>query len=190
MAGAAAISVLTEPLRFDGHLEHLTAAAERCSVPVMRKDFLVGTSQVYEARQAGAGGVLLITRMLDDETMDQMLGACSELGLFALVECFDREDCERTCAVVAGRQQPLLVGINTRDLATLEVVPARLEALAAHLPQGVPWVAESGMYTPEDVAAAAGLGYRLALVGTALMRANDPAALAADMIAAGASACG
>ena len=119
-AGAAAISVLTEPHRFDGALEHLEAVAGAVDVPAMRKDFLVDPVQVWEGRVAGAGGVLLITRMLDDATLAAMLDAAAECGMFALVECFDAEDCRRTASAIGGRDG-VLVGVNTRDLRTLEV---------------------------------------------------------------------
>jgi indole-3-glycerol phosphate synthase len=156
----------------------------------MRKDFLVAPVQVYEARAGGAGGVLLITRLLDNSALTSMLDAAAEMGLFALVECFDAHDAERTTEAIAGRRQQLLVGVNTRDLRTLEVVGDRLARMAPHLPQGVPWVAESGMATVSDVGRAAALGYRVALVGTALMRAADPGALVAQMKAAGRAECG
>lgn len=184
-AGAAAISVLTEPERFDGELAHLEAVAAAVPVPAMRKDFLVDPVQVYEGRAAGAGGVLLITRMLDDATLAAMLDAALECRLFVLVECFDAEDAHRTAAATAGRTGDLLVGVNTRDLRTLEVRSERLGDLVPHLPQGVPWVAESGMATAEDVGRAAALGYSVALVGSALMRADDPGALAIAMLEAG-----
>lgn len=183
--GACAISVLTEPDRFDGDLDHLAAVAPAVPVPAMRKDFLVDPVQLDEARLAGAGGALLIARMLDDRALAELLDAAAELGLFVLVECFDAEDCARTARAVVGRRE-VLVGVNTRDLRTLGVDPGRLAALVPHLPQGVPWVAESGLHTPEDVEAAARLGYRVALVGTALMRSADPAAAVAALREAGA----
>ena len=184
-AGACAISVLTEPHRFDGDLTHLEAVAASSPVPAMRKDFLVDPVQVYEGRAAGAGGVLLITRMLDDQTLSAMIDATLECGMFALIECFDAQDAQRTGASLADREGPLLVGVNTRDLATLDVRADRLQELVGHLPVGFPWVAESGMATPDDVHRAAQLGYRAALVGSALMKADDPAALAAAMLEAG-----
>lgn len=192
-AGVAAISVLTEPSRFDGDLTHLHKVCDSVSTPVMRKDFLVAPVQLDEARVAGASGALLITRMLSDASLGEMLEVSRILGLFALVECFDAEDVSRTVEVLGrvdvGR---VLVGVNTRDLRTLAVVDARLGELApalTSLPQGVPWVAESGMRTPADVARAAGLGYRLALVGSALMQSDSPALLVTDMVRAGAAAC-
>jgi len=190
MAGAAAVSVLTEPVRFGGSLDDLGAAA--CAlyqhrVPAMRKDFLVDPWQVLEARAAGAGGVLLIVAMLADVVLAEMLATAREQGLFVLLEAFDEADLERAAGVLtAAPGGPLLlVGVNTRDLRTLAVDPGRLARLAPRLPAGVPAVAESGLQVAADAAAAAALGYRLALVGTALMRAADPERLAAAMIAAG-----
>lgn len=191
-AGAAAVSVLTEPERFGGGLEDLGAAA--CAlhpdgVPAMRKDFLVDPWQVLEARVAGAGGVLLILAMLDDAALGELLATAREQGLFVLLEAFDEADLERA-ANWLGRDEgaPVLVGVNTRDLRTLAVDPDRLARLAPRLPGGAPAVAESGLASAADAAAAARLGYRLALVGSALMRAADPGALAASMIAAGRAA--
>ncbi|MGC8520795.1 MAG: indole-3-glycerol phosphate synthase TrpC [Steroidobacteraceae bacterium] len=188
-AGAAAVSVLTEPECFDGALEHLRCAAAALAplgVPVMRKDFLVDPYQLAEARAAGAGGVLLIVRMLAQERLEAMIERARELGLFALLEAFDAEDIARLRAV-AARMGPagLLAGVNCRDLATLEVVPSRLEALAPLLPRALPRVAESGVTSAEDALRMGRAGYDLALVGSALMRAADPVALAAAMVTAG-----
>jgi len=188
-SGASAVSILTEPDRFDGSLHHLAAGASGLAIPAMRKDFLVHPYQVWEARLAGAGGVLLIATMLDDATLSAMMGAAAEADLFALVECFDERDLVRTKALLADAPEGTwLVGVNTRNLQTLEVVPDRLARLAAHLPDGVQAVAESGMSSPADVATAAELGYRAALVGTALMREADPGPLLRAMKAAGAAA--
>jgi len=190
-AGAAAVSILTEPSRFDGSLEHLRAgaAALRGSVPAMRKDFLVDPYQVWEARAAGAGGILVILRMLAPETAGALLEVAAECGLFVLLEAFDEADLRRAARLVDhfGGQAMLLVGVNCRDLTTLEVVPGRLEALAGALPRGVPGVAESGLDSAQDAARIVRAGYSLALVGSALMRAADPAALARSMLEAGRS---
>lgn len=191
-AGACAVSVLTEPSRFDGELAHLTRAARALTaqVPVMRKDFLVDPYQVYEARVAGASGVLLILRMLAAAQLQAMLQACAELGVFALLEAFDEADLGRAGELTQthGGHVQLLVGVNCRDLSSLQVVPGRLEALAARLPSGVPHVAESGLDQPAEAARLAAVGYRVALVGSALMRAEHPAALVRAMLAAGRSA--
>jgi indole-3-glycerol phosphate synthase len=192
-AGAAAVSVLTEPTRFDGALTHLSDAARALAphrVPAMRKDFLVDPYQVLEARVAGAGGVLLILRMLSRETLGVLIECARAQGLFVLLEAFDAQDLEHMHEVIAADagRSTLLAGVNCRDLATLEVVPERLLELAPLLPRGVPQVAESGVAAAEDARRLAAAGYRLLLVGSALMRDQDPAGLARALIAAGRAA--
>lgn len=181
--GAAALSILTEPTRFDGDLAHLELARAAVELPLLRKDFLVDPVQVLEARAHGADGVLLVTRMLDDVRLAELLACAREHGLFVLLEAFDEADLAR---VPPGREgDVLLVGVNTRDLATLAVRPERILALASKLPRGFAAVAESGIEGPADVRAAARAGYALALVGTALMRAPEPARAVAELVAAG-----
>jgi indole-3-glycerol phosphate synthase len=196
--GASAISVLTEPDSFDGALSHLEEVVEAVGdrgVPVMRKDFLVDPCQLLEAKAAGASGVLLIAAMLDVTQMKRMLDCAFEHGLFVLLESFDETDLEYTARLLRDapyHQQAeagqFLVGINSRNLRTLAVDPMRLQRLAALLPAGAVAVAESGLQDEKDARDVAGWGYRMALVGTALMRAEDPARLIAQMIAAGGSA--
>lgn len=186
--GAAAISVLTEPSRFDGalgDLEQVVAAVP--GTPVMRKDFLVDPAQILEARKAGASGVLLITTMLNEEKLRAMLDCAWEHGMFVLLESFDEEDLFRSTRFLGGAGQ-LLIGVNTRNLRTLDVDADRLQDLAPALPDAA-CVAESGLHTPEDAARVSAWGYSMALVGTALMRSDDPTALIADMTAAGTAAC-
>lgn len=186
--GAAAISVLTEPSRFDGELAHLEeVAAAVPNTPVMRKDFLVEPSQVLEARASGASGVLLITTMLDDAKLREMTDCAWEHGMFVLLESFDEEDLRRSAGLLDGAGQ-LLIGVNTRNLRTLEVDGERLQSLASSLPNAV-CVAESGLHDAEDAARVAGWGYSAVLVGTALMRSDDPAALISSMREAGAAIC-
>lgn len=193
--GAVAISVLTEPSRFDGDLAHLEAVVSAVpGTPVMRKDFLVEPVQILEARKAGASGVLLIATMLSDAKLRQMLDCAWEHGLFVLLESFDAEDLRRSSELLnnavdhdKAEAGQLLIGVNTRNLRTLAVDPDRLKHLASALP-GATCVAESGLRVPDDAARVAGWGYRMALVGTALMRSGDPAALVAAMRAAGAAA--
>jgi len=192
-AGAAAVSVLTEPARFDGSLAHLhtaalALAAQGGGVPAMRKDFLVDPYQVAEARLAGAGGILIILRMLSRADTDALLEAAARLQLFVLAEAFDETDIALAHDIVASplaRDVNLLVGVNSRDLVTLKVVPGRLEQLASSLPQSVPLVAESGLADAADAARLAAAGYDLALVGSALMTSSDPSALLRDMLRAG-----
>lgn len=183
--GAAAISVLTEETRFAGSIEHLAAAAAAVAIPVMRKDFLVDPIQLLEARAAGASGVLLIARLLPEQLLVEMTEQTLDLGMFALIEVFDRSDIETAMPVF---NHDVLVGVNSRDLVSLEVDPGRFSSLAPLLPDHLPAVAESGIDTPEDIAGAARLSYRLALVGTSLVTAPDPGASLAQLLAAGRAA--
>jgi indole-3-glycerol phosphate synthase len=190
-AGAAAVSILTEPSRFDGSLDDLaggTRALAPLGVPAMRKDFLVDGYQVLEGRAAGASGVLAILRMLPRGDLERLIDTALELEMFVLLEAFDPRDIELAHALVdARRARPdlLLVGVNSRDLVTLKVVPGRLDQLAASLPTSAARVAESGVTTAADAARVAAAGYDLALVGSALMSAPEPALLAQGMLAAG-----
>lgn len=192
--GAAAVSVLTEPSRFDGMLEHLqqaAAALKPLNVPAMRKDFLVDPYQVLEARAAGAGGVLVIVRMLSQPQMLELLDAAAEHQLFVLLEAFDAEDLVQARELLAKRRPatpaesapPILLGINSRDLQTLKVVPARFAELAPLLPRSLPCVAESGVASAADAQRMADLGYSMALIGTALMGLAEPEQLLADILA-------
>jgi indole-3-glycerol phosphate synthase len=192
--GAAAVSVLTEPSRFDGSLQHLRQASAVLApfkVPTMRKDFLVDPYQVLEARAAGAGGVLLIVRMLSRARMAQLLDAAADHGLFVLLEAFDADDLHAAREMLAARTgggagrgaDEILIGINSRDLQTLEVVPERFEVLAPRLPGDRPAVAESGVATASDAVRMMRLGFRLALVGTALMSCDDPRQLLCEILA-------
>jgi indole-3-glycerol phosphate synthase len=186
--GAVAISVLTEPDRFAGTLEDLAAAAKAVPAPVMRKDFLTDPYQVLEARAAGAAGVLLILRIIDDTRLGELLASVAEMQLFVLLEAFDEDDLARAgnaLPALASGGTVALVGVNTRNLQSLEVDPHRLADLAKQLPTGVPGVAESGIATPEDATQAVRSGYQLALVGSALMKSPEPTRLAAAMIEAG-----
>jgi indole-3-glycerol phosphate synthase len=193
-AGAAAVSILTEPSRFDGSLDDLalgSRALAPLSVPAMRKDFLVDSYQVLEGRVAGASGVLAILRMLPRADLEKLIDTALELHMFVLLETFDEPDIELAHALVDARRAHrdlLLVGVNSRDLVTLKVVPGRLDALASSLPTDFARVAESGVATAEDAARMAAAGYDLALVGSALMSADDPAKLARAMLAEGRAA--
>jgi indole-3-glycerol phosphate synthase len=188
--GAAAVSVLTEPSRFDGSLQHLQAAAQALAplgVPAMRKDFLVDPYQVWEARACGAGGVLVIVRMLQPAQILELLDCADTCGLFVLLEAFDAQDLELAGRLLRQRtnvRETVLVGINCRDLQTLQVVPGRFDALASALPAGWPGVAESGVNTVDDARHMARLGYRLALIGSALMSQAEPESLIGGMLAA------
>ena len=193
--GAAAISVLTEPQRFGGQLEHLEQIVDAVSmqqVPVMRKDFLVDTVQILEAKAAGASGVLLIAAILDDKQVASMLDCAFDNDLFVLLEAFGEDDLQRAINVAQrfkvreqSARQKFLIGINTRDLRTLEVDRFRLKRYAPRLPKDVTCVAESGLLVAHDAGRVVEWGYQMALVGTALMRESDPATLIGDMLSAG-----
>ena len=195
--GAVAISVLTEPSKFAGSLEHLEEVVATVPLtPVMRKDFLVEPVQILEARAAGASGVLLIATMLSDAKLREMLDSAYEHGLFVLLESFDADDLARASRLLdnpidqdRADSGQLLYGVNTRNLRTLHVDPDRLRNLAPSLPNAR-CVAESGLHDANDAAAVAAFGYTLALVGTALMRSDDPAALVGEMREAGSARVG
>lgn len=189
--GACAVSVLTEPTRFGGKLEHLQEAAailEPLRVPAMRKDFLIDPYQVMEARACGAGGVLVIVRMLDRSRITELLDCAAMLKMFVLLEAFDADDLATANEVLLPRKahdERMLVGLNCRDLQSLTVDIARLEELIDRLPTGYAHVAESGVNSLADVRTVVEVGYQVALVGTALMASAKPRQLLGEMLAAG-----
>lgn len=176
-AGAAAVSVLTESRHFDGSLADLRAVHLATSVPVLRKDFLVHPAQLMEARVGGADAVLLIVAALSDHELEAMLAAADDLGLGALVEVHTDRDLGRALATSAK-----VVGVNARDLETLEVDADRGLALLERVPADRIAVAESGISGPEHVERAIAAGARAVLVGEALMRAADPGAKLRELL--------
>jgi indole-3-glycerol phosphate synthase len=174
--GAAAISVLTEPRHFAGSLADLRAVHLAVSAPVLRKDFLVHPDQVIEARAAGADAVLLIAAALSRAELAAMLRTASDLGLGALVEVHTEPELEAALEVGAE-----VIGVNARDLETLEVDPERALGLLARVPPDRIAVAESGIGTRAQVERAVAAGARAVLVGEALMRAEDPGALLREL---------
>jgi indole-3-glycerol phosphate synthase len=178
--GAAAISVLTEARRFSGSLADLDAVRESVSIPVLRKDFMVDEYQVWEARAHGADLILLIVAALRDEQLVSLGGLAASLGMTCLVEVHTPEEVSR--AVAAGA---VLLGVNNRDLKTLSVDPGMFARLAELVPPGMVKVAESGLTSPADAAAAAGAGADVVLVGEALVRDHQPRRAVADMVDAG-----
>lgn len=180
-AGAAAISVLTEPDYFWGSLDDLRAArAALGRAPVIRKDFVVDGYQLVEARAAGADAALLIVRLLEGSQLRRLIGAAGSLGLGCLVEV--RDEREVDIAIAAGAT---VMGINNRDLATLEVDLETTRRVARAVPPETVLVSESGVRTPDDVKRLRDLGVRAVLVGTALSKAPDGAALARALVDAG-----
>jgi indole-3-glycerol phosphate synthase len=178
--GAAAISVLTEPRHFHGSLADLEAVHLSVRVPVLRKDFLVHPAQVIEARAHGADAVLLITGALTDQELIAMLGVAGDLGMGALVETHADDELDR--ALASGAE---VIGVNARDLESLEVDIERARDRLRRIPDDRLAVFESGIRTGDDVEAAVRAGASVILVGEALMRAADPRAAVRDLIAGG-----
>jgi indole-3-glycerol phosphate synthase len=181
--GAAAVSVLTEGRRFGGSLEDLRAVRKQVAIPVLRKDFMVTTYQLWEARAAGADLVLLIVAALDQPTLERLHAEARGLGLTVLVEVHDPSEVER--ALAAGAT---LLGVNARNLKTLDVDPGAFARIAPSIPTDVVAVAESGIAGPDDVRTLTDAGADAVLVGEALVRGGDPRSAVAEMTAAGARA--
>lgn len=167
-AGAAAISILTDEPYFGGSLDDLRAAREAVGVPLLRKDFTLEPVQLFEARAAGADAILLIVKALDDATLKELLGLAEDLGLAALVEAHDEAEIDR--ALEAGAS---IVGVNARNLATFDVDLERSLSLIETLPAEVTAIAESGIRSGDDAAAAGTAGADAVLVGGWLMK-GDP----------------
>ena len=167
-AGAAAISVLTEPKRFLGSDTYLTKIAGRVSIPVLRKDFTVDAYQIFQARVLGASAVLLICSIISEAQLGELLGVAEELGLSVLVEAHDAAEVSR--AVRAGAR---VIGVNNRNLHDFSVDTSNSSSLRALVPPDRIFVSESGVATPQDAAAVARSGADAVLVGEALMRAAD-----------------
>jgi indole-3-glycerol phosphate synthase len=175
-AGAAAVSVLTEPTFFDGDLDHLRAVRQAVCLPLLRKDFIVCPYQLWEARAAGADAVLLIVAALHDGELKSLLAEARAIGLDVLVEVHDETELDR-----ALRAGALLVGVNSRNLRTLAVDVDASRRLGARLPPHVIGVAESGLRTTDDLHASRAAGYRAFLVGERLMTAEDPGAVLREL---------
>ena len=169
--GAAAISVLTEPTRFDGALADLRAVRLAVGLPVVRKDFLVHPAQVIESRAAGSDAVLLIAAALSELELKGMLAIAADLGLGALVETHSEEDLAKALATDAP-----VIGVNARDLETLDVDVERALAMLSKVPSDRVAVLESGVSTRDDVERAIDAGAGAVLVGETLMRSSDPGA--------------
>lgn len=168
-AGAAAISVLTEPAFFDGALADLAAVRAQVKAPLLRKDFIATRFQIVEARAAGADAVLLIVGALDGHTLRVLMAEAAAQGLAALVEVHSRE--ELFAALEAGAT---LVGVNSRNLKTLEIDLAVFDALINDIPDDVTAVAESGLKSPADLRRLRSAGYDAFLIGERFMTTPDP----------------
>ncbi|MDN5762358.1 MAG: indole-3-glycerol phosphate synthase TrpC [Microlunatus sp.] len=179
--GAAVISVLTEERRFSGSLDDLIRVRLAVAVPVLRKDFIVTSYQLFEARAAGADLVLLIVAALTDHELLSLIERAQSIGLTPLVEAHTADEVRR--AVDAGAK---IIGVNARNLQTLEVDPLIFARLAPLIPDGIVRIAESGVRGPHDVIELARAGADVVLVGEALVTGRDPRAGVADLVAAGA----
>jgi len=179
--GAAAISVLTEGRRFSGSLDDLVRVRRAVDIPVLRKDFIVSAYQLFEARAAGADMVLLIVAALSDVELVCLIERAESIGLTPLVEVHTSDEVSR--AVTAGAR---IIGVNARNLSTLEVDPGTFARLAPQIPDGIVRIAESGVRGPHDVIELARAGADVVLVGEALVTGRDPRSGVADLVAAGA----
>lgn len=179
--GAAAISVLTEQRRFGGSLDDLVAVRRSVDVPILRKDFIVTAYQLFEARAAGADLALLIVAALTDDELTGLIERARSIGLTPLVEAHTADEVRR--AVDCGAQ---VIGVNNRDLTTLEVDTTTFSRLAPLIPDSVIKIAESGVKGPKDVFELSRIGADVVLVGEALVTGGDPRTGVADLVAAGA----
>jgi indole-3-glycerol phosphate synthase len=178
--GARVISVLTEPRRFSGSLEDLAAVREAVAVPLLRKDFVVSSYQLWEARAHGADMVLLIVAALEQIALVSLVERALSIGLVPLVEVHADEELDR--AVDAGAR---IIGVNARNLATLEVDRGVFARIAPRIPDGIIKVAESGIRGPHDLLAYAAAGANAVLVGESLVTGKDPRSAVADLVTAG-----
>lgn len=179
--GAAVISVLTERRRFGGTLEDLRAVRAAVDIPILRKDFILTSYQLWEARAHGADLALLLAVALDQNALVSLIERAESIGLTPLVECHTEEEVKR--AVDAGAR---VIGINARDLRTLEVDRSTFARLAPLIPNNIVKIAESGVRGPHDVIEYARAGADAVLVGESLVLGKDPRAAVADLVAAGA----
>ncbi len=179
--GAAAISVLTEERRFGGSLADLKAVRAAVDTPVLRKDFIVTAYQLWEARAYGADLALLIVAALEQPALVSLIERAESIGLTPLVEVHDEEEIAR--AVDAGAR---IIGVNARNLKTLEVDRNTFANVAHAIPSGIVSVAESGVRGPHDLIAYANAGADAVLVGESLVTGRDPKSAVADLVAAGA----
>lgn len=176
-AGAAAISVLTEPAFFDGHLDHLAAVRRAVGLPVLRKDFIVDPYQILEARAQGADAVLLIVAALTPLALEQLHRSAVEAGLDVLVEIHDLS--ELPIALDAGAS---IVGVNNRNLRTLAVDTNVSRQAVELIPAGVIAVAESGLKTADDLRDLKEAGYDAFLIGERFMKMGDPGRALGDLL--------
>ena len=182
--GAAALSVLTEPAFFKGSNEDLRQAREAVAIPVLRKDFIIDPYQVYETAAMGADAILLIVRILDDDTLHALDALARSLGLDVLTEVFDEQDIARANALGAS-----LVGINNRDLAHFKTDTSQASRLVSCLHEGASVVALSGIRSTDDIRQMLTKNIRRFLIGEALVRQPDPTATLRDWVSLPLTSC-
>lgn len=178
--GASVISVLTEARRFNGSLADLDAVRAKVQIPILRKDFIVSEFQLLEARAHGADLALLIVAALEQKDLANLISISKELGLNPLVEVHDADEVKRAIDAGAG-----IIGVNNRDLKTLEVNPQQFMEIAPLIPDSIVKIAESGIRNAEDVMMYARAGANAVLVGEALVTGNDPKKAVEELVMAG-----
>ena len=167
-AGAAAVSVLTEPYYFKGDDRHLREIADNVSIPLLRKDFTIDSYMIYEAKILGASAVLLICSILGGDALAEYIAVAHSLGLSALVETHDEYEVD--AALAAGAR---IIGVNNRNLKSFEIDISLSERLRKFVPPDILFISESGIRSPEDVSKLRAIGANAALIGEALMRSAD-----------------
>ena len=176
-AGASAISVLTDEKYFKGKLEYLTQIQHAVDVPVLRKDFIIHESQIYEASVAGADAILLIVAALSQDDLERLFDCANTYQLEVLMEVHDLAELERALGTDVK-----IIGVNNRNLKTFEVDLKNTEAISEEVPQDILFVSESGIKTPQDASLVASWGADAVLVGETLMRADDVASTVKEIM--------
>jgi indole-3-glycerol phosphate synthase len=176
-AGASAISVLTDEKYFKGKLEYLTQIQHAVEVPVLRKDFIIHESQIYEASVAGADAILLIVAALSQDDLERLFDCANTYQLEVLMEVHDLAELER-----ALETDVKIIGVNNRNLKTFEVDLKNTELISEEVPEDILFVSESGIKTPQDASLVAGWGADAVLVGETLMRADDVASTVKEIM--------
>lgn len=178
--GASCLSILTDEHYFQGHADYLVNAREAVTLPVLRKDFMIDTAQIFEARALGADCILLIMASLSDAQAQELEACAHQLGMDVLIEVHDEAELERACLLTSP-----LMGINNRNLKTMEISLSVGAAMLPKLPKDRIAVAESGLFTPDDLDFMANHGARCFLIGESLMRQDDVEAATKTILSKG-----